>query len=95
MIKLDMDCLHLYFVKCSSSGSHKGLYFLVGDLKGVSSVCVLQWGNLLFLVQTVFTTSPPPQFTNSQLSCSKFLFIITSYFDNDVFYVHEIVLTYF
>ena len=47
MMKLAMDSLHLYFVKCSSSGLHKGLCFLAGDLKGVSSVCVLQWGNLL------------------------------------------------
>ena len=28
-----VDSLHLYFVNCSSSGSHKGLCFLVGDLK--------------------------------------------------------------
>ena len=46
MIKLTMDSLHLYFVKCSSSGWHKGLCLLVGDLKGVS-MCVLQWGQLL------------------------------------------------
>ena len=46
-------------------------------------------GSPTFIVQTVFTFFP--QFTNSQLSCPKFLFIITSYIDNDVFYVHEIV----
>ena len=40
MIKLVMDSLDLDFVKCCSSGSHKGLCFLEGDLKGVSSVCV-------------------------------------------------------
>ena len=72
MIKLGMDCLHLY-----SSELHKGLCFLVGFLNGVSGVCVLQPFNLLFLAQTVFTIFSP------------------SYFDNDVFYVHEIVLTYF
>ena len=59
----------------------QGLCFL----KLVSSLCVLQQGMLL----------SPPQFTNSRLSCSKYLFIINSYFDNDVFYVCEIVLTYF
>ena len=48
MIKLAMDSLHLDFVKCSSIGSHKGLCFLAGDLKEVSSVCVLQQGHLLF-----------------------------------------------
>ena len=61
MIKTGHRLFALVLVKCSSgSGSHKGLCFLVGDLKGVSHVCVLQWGNLLFLVQTVFITSPPP-----------------------------------
>ena len=50
MITRAMDLLHLDFVKCSSSGSHQGLCFLMGYLKAVSgSVCVLQWGHLLFL----------------------------------------------
>ena len=49
MITRAMDLFHLDFVKCSSSGSHQGLCFLMEYLKAVSgSVCVLQWGHLLF-----------------------------------------------
>ena len=57
-----MDLLHLDFVKCSSSWSHKGLFFLVGYLKAVSSVCVLQWGHLLFSCKLCSLFFPSSQF---------------------------------
>ena len=56
-----MDSLHLDFVKYSSSGSHKEFCFLAEDLKGVSSVCVLQLGHLLFSCK-LLTFSPSSQF---------------------------------
>ena len=94
MIKTGHRMFPLVLVKCtSSSGSHKGLCFLVGDLKGVSSVCVLQWGNLLFLAQTVFITSPPspiPDYHVQNFSSLSLDILIMMFF-----YVYAISLPYF
>ena len=63
MITRAMDLLHLDFVKCSSSGSHQGLCFLMGYSKAVSgNVCVLQWGHLLFSCRLCSLFFPSSQF---------------------------------
>ena len=68
MIKIAMDSLHLDFVKCSSSGSHKGLYFfeevwsesVVGVyFSKVTAIAVIRW-SLLGSYVCFTTTSLDP-----------------------------------
>ena len=85
MIKLAI--LWCGFRTCSLSTAAAGstrLYLLVGDLKEVNIVCV-HFSRITYFSSTNIIHFSPQTVHHSWLSCSQFLFIMITYFDNEIY----------